>query len=122
MKIKAVECKNLNECFSLKKNMTFFEELIISLNSDLLIKQALSEDPNVMGTDRIKSANQQNKPKKSDLLSNDYEDDYDHNDVHHRHELRPNNFDEIETLDNGVTWAIKAKFQILILKLFQTRL
>ena len=63
------------------------------------------------GTERIVST-QKNKYKVSELLSNDYEEDYDkHDDIHHRHEPRPTDFDKIETLDNSVTWAIKSKFQ-----------
>jgi hypothetical protein len=71
----------------------------------LLYKQEVKE-----GTERTVTT-KKNKYKVSELMSNDYEEDYDHGNNNHRHEPRPANFDQIETLDNSVTWAIKSKFQ-----------
>ena len=116
MIIKILECHNLDECYNLKNNRTYIEELILDVSDELIQKQALHEESS-MGTDRIKGNSKSNNknnnmPQTSELMSNDYEEDYDHDEAHHRHELRPTNFDEIESLDNGVTWALKVKFQI----------
>ena len=93
----------------MKKNVKkIIEEIVIDLNEELLSRQEARD-----GTERIASTSK-NKYKLSEIKSSDYEEDYDHDHEasYHRHEARPTNFDQIETLDNAVTWALKSRFQI----------
>ena len=117
MLIKVIECKNLDDCYDKKTSDSLTNELIDELDQKELIKQRLIIDKQEeeSGTTRIVTMPNRikNSLKAGQLISSNDEDDNDDG----KQQLTPQNYDEIETLDNGLTWSVKTRFQIKQFKL-----
>jgi hypothetical protein len=95
MYIYATECKDLNECFSIKSNVSLIKDLLIqSIENDIIKEQVI--DGVVISK----------KPQ------NVEEEEYDDYDISSNDRFRPLYHNQMETIDNGLTWAIKTKFLI----------
>ncbi len=96
MFIHTLKCDSLDECYNIKSNKTHIDNLLIELYQKELTKQPMISDPSLVET------MSQNKYEDLFIDKNDDDDD--------RNELTPQQFDRVETIDNGITWSIKTKF------------
>ncbi len=98
MYIYATECKDLNECFSIKSNGSFIDDLIFQLDQNDMIKQQVIDGVLLRTTKKPQNIEE--------------EDDYDEYEIDSNDRFRPLYHNQMETTDNGLTWTIKTKFLI----------
>jgi hypothetical protein len=109
MRIFTIDCETFDECYMQKKNDSLFSELIFQMDEELLQLQELVGDNNAAPFNNNKVAGRQGKPS---LANDDSSLETYRLEKGELHQLSPDSYDQIELLDNGVTWSFKTKFHI----------
>jgi hypothetical protein len=114
MRIFTLDCETFDECFMQKKNDSLFSELIFQMDEELLTLQQVQAEGG-SNTNNIpfptnKNIGRLGKP--PSLASDDTSLEAYRLEKGELIQLSPENYDQVELLDNGVTWAFKTRFHI----------
>lgn len=94
MAVFGVDCEDLDDCYSKKIDKSFFDEFIEKLNEEQELNQPSTTSISRFNTERqLRLGNIQ-----------DYENDDEYS--------KMGVFDELELVDNGLTWSYKTKFVV----------
>ena len=139
MFIYAVDCRSLSECYATKMNSSFVDDLIYQLELGTEAVKAAADDGGVGGDD-FEPKPKKKKISLSDYDDAEPDDPPESvqhdtvvmerssvrgsDDAHLRHQhqqqqqqqqhqsVSPLGYDQLESLDNGLTWSIKTKFRV----------